>query len=174
MRVTARGIAILLVALVFSAACATFLILRVTTQPPILDLSQSRDLASIPWASKGADPSHRIHTYDRRVIVHFDRDHSFDGHVIWVSLDVENGAVKAVTLGLPNQTAEEAFQTSVRLARQWDIAIEPLENWYKRDSAGQHNVAEARRNDLPTRPSIEIRSSYEKQKPYWISYSVYW
>jgi len=160
--------------LMASVGCVGWFMIHRATQAPVVDLSVSRNLDGVGWPPEERREAIWTRRYNGRLIVRFDPNHTFEGAVVWASFRQSNGVISCVELALPDQSAKDAFETSVRLAKQWNVSTEPLEKWYERDLAGQHDVVAARRNDLPNQPSIEIRSSFQRQKPYWILYSVYW
>src|SRR5258706_3864769 len=122
-----------------------FVKVRAWTQPAILDFSKSRKVEDLPRIHE--DPKRTlIHTYNCRLTVRFDTEHSFEGDVVWVSLEEKDGLVRSIEIKLANQTAEDAYHTALKLARYWKLRTQPLHEWYKKDLAGHHEVVDTRDN----------------------------
>src|SRR5207248_6915006 len=169
---------IYLVATLFVALTVSIGFRRVynSSDSSILDFSKSRKVESIPWIHHDAKRT-LIHDYNCRLTVRFDTDHSFQGDVMWVSLREKNGLVTGIIIEMPKKTAEDTYKTARQMAKDWKMGadrLDKLDEWYKRDRAGHHNLVSLIDNSLPLHPSIEIVSSYNSAKPYGISYSIFW
>jgi hypothetical protein len=150
--------------------------LRAATQPAILDFTKSRKIEDIPWVHEGASRT-LIHDYNCRLTVRFDVDHNFQGDVMWVSLREKDGLVTGIIIELPKLTAKDTYTMALQMAKDWKMStdrLDKLHEWYKQDLAGHHNRVSLIDNSLPLHPSIEIVSSYNSDKPYGISYSIFW
>ncbi|MGH9022801.1 MAG: hypothetical protein ACRDV9_06845 [Acidimicrobiia bacterium] len=102
-----------------------------------------------------------------------------------IRIDFEGDDVETIEVVLNPRRAEEAHRRASALAEQWDLSRRGLDEWLEMirtaRSAGEReaDVGQALATDSSDvngifHPSVEIRSSFDDDKPSVVAFVMYW
>ena len=152
---------VILLACAFAVAATTAaLIVRWRSSCPqfVWDFTRGRTAASlgVPKRTHPFDPFYHI-TVHGRVVSDFGAGHVFDEEVLLVTFHQNKpGVVDGISLDLEPQTVDDALNTAMKFAREWNLKTAPLIEWRDNARAGKLEYAQTIRNDLKPTIAVEI------------------
>lgn len=107
------------------------------------------------------------------------------GDVQDIRIDAPDDEVETISVVLNPRTAEEAHERAVALAEKWDLSRDNLDDWLAEIRSGREeggreaDVGSALAVDggidpVPFAPSVEIRYSFDDDKPWVVSFEMFW
>lgn len=104
-----------------------------------------------------------------------------------IRISAEGDDVEEIGVVLHPRTAEDAHARAVALAGQWDLRREGLDEWLQQvrsvreqdEDQDEASVGQALATDkvpgvAAFAPSVEIRYSFDDEKPWVVAFNMYW
>jgi hypothetical protein len=110
-----------------------------------------------------------------RVVAYLAPGHTFDERVLTATFyQNKPGIIDAVSFNLEPQTLDEAFNSAMKFAREWNLPTEPLVKWLENAHSGRFEYAQTIRNDLRPTIAVEVFKTYDHDKPFRVMLQVGW
>jgi hypothetical protein len=142
------------------------------------DLSQSHTMDDVDWPKPDLSAVEISPIEQVRIDLPGGRSFESDGDTVHdITLDRRGRTVRNVQIDSQPLSASDAHQLAVRWAEEWDLSRVPLDRW--RDGATKTPAitsgrpAERIGDDGPV-PIVEIRNSFEDERPALVSLQFYW
>lgn len=148
-----------------------------TTRPVIKwDFSKSHRISQVPWPEGKRDSLYVHRQVEGPIQIKFPGRRVVERYVHLVTFSRKRGAddLIAITLSFENQTVDDAFETALYLAREFDLDQKPLREWHKKTIAGEFERVATMRNDRNPRVALEMFRSFDPSRPYAINLEVGW
>ena len=142
------------------------------------DLSRSHTVGDVEWPKPDVSAVEISPVEEVRIELPADRSFEADGDVVHdITLDRRERIVRTLQIDSHPRSATDAHDLAVRWAEDWDLSREPLDRW--RDGAVKTPVVtsargEGRIGDAGPLPAVEIRNSFEDERPALVSLQFYW
>lgn len=142
------------------------------------DLSSSHTMADVDWpkpdlSAVEISPVEQVH-----IALPGGRSFEADGDTVHdITLDRRGRIVRNLQIDSHPLGKADAHELAVRWAEEWELSREPLDRW--RDGAAKTPAitsgrpAERIGEDGPV-PAVEIRNSFEDDRPALVSLQFYW
>jgi hypothetical protein len=142
------------------------------------DLTRSHNVGDVDWP-KPDQSAVEISPVDQvRIELPEGRSFQSDGEVVHdITLDRRDRIVRNVQIDSHPRSAADAHELAVQWADDWGLSREPLDSW--RDGATKTPVITSARRaerigDRGPVPTVEIRNSFEDERPALVSLQFYW
>jgi hypothetical protein len=142
------------------------------------DLSQSHTTDDVDWPKPDLSAVEISPVEDVRIGLPDDRSFESDGDTVHdITLDRRGETVRNVQIDSHPRSPEDAHELAVRWADEWGLSREPLDRW--RDGASKTPAITSGRPNEPVGdggpvPTVEIRNSFEDERPALVSLQFYW
>ena len=142
------------------------------------DLSHSHTMDDVDWPKPDLSAVEISPVEQVRIALPEGRAFESGGDVVHdITLDRRDRIVRNVQIDSHPRSAADAHELAVRWAEEWDLSREPLDRW--RDGAAKTPAITSGR---PVErigaggpvPAVEIRSSFQDDKPALVSLQFYW
>jgi hypothetical protein len=142
------------------------------------DLSQSHTMDDVDWPKPDLSAVEISPVEQVRIELPEGRSFESDGDTVHdITLDRRGRAVRNLQIDSHARSAADAHALAVRWAEEWDLSRVPLDRW--RDGATKTPAITSGRpverigDDGPV-PSVEIRNSFQDERPALVSLQFYW
>ncbi len=142
------------------------------------DLSRSHTVGDVDWPKPDLSALEIAPVDEVRIELPEGRSFESDGEVVHdITLDRRDRIVRNVQIDSHPRSATDAHELAVRWADKWGLSREPLDSW--RDGATKTPVITSARRaqrlgDAGPLPAVEIRNSFDDERPALVSLSFYW
>jgi hypothetical protein len=171
-------LAILTVALVTALGTASLCVMHYRSRPRcIWDFTNGRAASSFGIRDRSGPLGLFVHvTMHGRVVARLAPGHTLDESVVLARFEQHDkpGIVDVVEFELEPQTLEEAFRTATKLAREWELDLQPLNEWHEQARSGAYEYAQTMRNDRTPSVAVEIFKAYRADRPFRVMLQVSW
>jgi hypothetical protein len=142
------------------------------------NLSSSHTMADVEWPKPDLSAVEISPVEQVRIALPDGRSFEADGDTVHdITLDRRDRIIRNLQIDSHPRSEADAHELAVRWAAEWDLSREPLDRW--RDGAAQTPAitsAPGRKrigDDGPV-PAVEIRNSFEDERPALVSLQFYW
>jgi hypothetical protein len=142
------------------------------------DLSRSHTVDDVDWPKPDLSAVEISPVEQVRIDLPDGRSFESDGETVHdITLDRRGRTVRNVQIDSHPRSAADAHELAVRWAEEWDLSRVPLDRW--RDGAAKTPAITSGRpverigDDGPV-PVVEIRNSFEDERPALVSLQFYW
>jgi hypothetical protein len=142
------------------------------------NLSRSHTVGDVDWPKPDLSALEISPVDEVRIELPEGRSFESDGEVVHdITLDRRDRIVRNVQIDSHPRSAADAHELAVRWADRWGLSREPLDSW--RDGATKTPVITSARRaqrigDAGPLPAVEIRNSFDDERPALVSLSFYW
>jgi hypothetical protein len=142
------------------------------------DLSTSHTVDDVDWPKPELSAVEISPVEEVRIELPEGKSFAAGGDVVHdITLDRRERIVRNVQIDSHPRSAEDAHELAVRWAEEWGLPREPLDRWRDGD-AKTPAITSARRGerigDEGPLPAVEIRNSFEDDRPALVSLQFYW
>jgi hypothetical protein len=141
------------------------------------DLSRSHTVGNVDWPKPDLSAVEISPVDEVRIELPEGRSFESDGEVVHdITLDRRGRIVRNVQIDSHPRSAADAHKLAVRWAGEWGLSREPLDRWRENGKTPAITSAPAgkRIGDAGPVPTVEIRNSFEDERPALVSLSFYW
>jgi hypothetical protein len=142
------------------------------------DLSRSHTMDDVDWPKPDLSAVEISPVEQVRIGLPDGRSFESDGETVHdITLDRRGNTVRNVQIDSHPRGEEDAHALAVRWAEEWDLSSVPLDRW--RDGAAKTPAITSGRpgerigTEGPV-PAVEIRNSFEDERPALVSLQFYW
>jgi hypothetical protein len=142
------------------------------------DLARSHTVSDVDWPKPDLSAVEISPVDEVRIELPGGRSFEAGGDVVHdITLDRRDRIVRNVQIDSHPRSAADAHELAVRWAEDWGLSREPLDRW--RDGATKTPaITSARRTDrigdTGPLPTVEIRNSFQDDRPALVSLQFYW
>jgi hypothetical protein len=142
------------------------------------DLSRSHTTADVDWPKPELSAVEISPVGEVRIELPEDRSFTAEGDVVHdITLDRRERIVRNVQIDSHPRSETDAHELAVRWAKDWGLSREPLDRW--RDGEVRTPVITSARRaerigDAGPVPAVEIRNSFQDERPALVSLQFYW
>jgi hypothetical protein len=142
------------------------------------DLSRSHTVDDVGWPKPDLSAVEISPVGSVRIRLPEGKSFASDGEVVHdLTLDRRDRTVRGVQIDSHPRSEEDAHELAVRWAGEWGLSREPLDRW--RDGETKTPVItssrrEARIGAEGPLPAVEIRKSFDDERPALVSLEFYW
>ena len=182
MATSALGVAVLLVAAALPTGCGS-------DEPAVIDwnLAESHTMEDVDWPRPDLDTVELAPVDSVRVRLPGGKAFTSNGDVVHdVTLERDERQVITVQIDSHARTTEDAYDLAVRWSEEWNLPRKPLDAWYEKRLDGRKqgredigSTAFSTRHDMTVGPggpipSVQIRFSFDEEKPSLVSLQFEW
>jgi hypothetical protein len=142
------------------------------------NLSSSHTMADVDWPKPDLSAVEISPVEQVRIALPDGRSFEADGDTVHdITLDRRDRIVRNLQIDSHPRSEADAHELAVRWAEEWGLSREPLDRW--RDGAAKTPAITSGRpgervgDDGPV-PAVEIRNSFEDDRPALVSLQFYW
>jgi hypothetical protein len=142
------------------------------------DLSRSHTMGDVDWPNPDLSAVEISPVEEVRIELPVGRSFSSDGETVHdITLDRRDRVVRNVQIDSHPMSEAAAHDLAVRWAEEWGLSRAPLDRW--RDGGAKTPVITSaqradRIGDAGPLPTVEVRNSFEDERPALVSLQFYW
>jgi hypothetical protein len=143
------------------------------------NLSRSHTIDDVEWPKPDLSAVEISPVGSVRIQLPDGRSFTSDGEVVHdITLDRRDRIVRGVQIDSHPRSDADAHELAVRWATEWNLSREPLDRWRDGKTKTPVITSSSRRTervgaDGPL-PTVEIRKSFEDERPALVSLQFYW